>query len=360
MAQNLKKKGRAALSKYAKSSEPKYTKDQPFNDVEQQKILNWYRSYDPKAAIKKKFVIDYLKRHNIKIPHINSLSENYFFHPMSTLCRMEEQGFPLTDDANNFINKKIEEFKKVVPAKVEVKKEEKPVINPALLFKIKSGRVNSEIDYQFDLLLQGKYEGFDWRKFISELPPKYITEMINVIDKYIAEYEECLKNKELRDGHDIKPKRAKEFLKFFYDIKTILTEDKQVKKKANQKPRKKKFSKNKPITLKYNNTSEWKSISAEQLVGKTKALLYDTKKKQIIYIESPGGFVVDNVIRNVDTVTSFTQKLREKNISDFFAIHRGLKVRKFKDFCLTLTTKPAYNIKDTVRGNDNLVIVTTF
>ena len=329
-----------------------------FGITEQTAILNWFRQYDPKSSIKKDMVIEYLKINKITIKNIRSIDETYFYHPFSSLCRMSIIGFPLTKEATSFINKSIETLRQIKTPK----KKEKRVINPAALFKIKADIVTAELDIQFDNYLLKGEDSFDWEIFIAELEPKYLSELTKTADEYIKEFTELLTDKELRDGYNIKPKRVKEIIKFFENKKEIFLDNKtakvKVKKKKKEKIQVKSITKkNKPVTMKYNSSSEWASYKPERLIDKKEAVLYNTKTKKLIYLCSETGFKIDNAIRNINTELSFHQKLRDTKIKEFYGMHKRVRNQSFKDFQGGLTTKPTYNFNPILYGNDELVII---
>ena len=165
----LTSKGRRVIKE--KKAEPGYPGSINSN-IDLIKILNQYRIYDAKDNVKRQFVKDYIEQHKIKIKNFNSIPDSYFYHPFTSICRLNILGYELDEDSQKFVDNKI----KLLQQFEKPKSKRKVKVNPARLFKEKASAFVSELDYQVDnMLINSKYD-FDWSKtkvFIHKLEESY-------------------------------------------------------------------------------------------------------------------------------------------------------------------------------------------
>ena len=225
-----------------------------------------------------------------------------------------------------------------------------------------------ELDGQFDeFIASGAKLNADYKPVSlmrsMNIAPQMVAEIRTVWARKLAEFEDVVagKDADLAKGYDYMTKnQLKQCVKFCELVLSDCGAYVQIKK-VERKPRKVKPVSPEKKAAKFKIQVEFaelklKSLPAAQLVDKSEAWLYDTKKRKLIHIvadEYTKTFTIkNNAVIGFSTVETLQKTVRKpaETIKAISAAGKPAARKIFKDLT---TTETAWN----ARGTENLVIL---
>jgi len=285
------------------------------------------------------------------------------------LCRMSMMGLQLDEHEQIKLDNLIAELLTYKEEKVEEVKDEgpaRPNIQDRLREKV--SECLGELDGQFDEFIAGgaklsaDYKPVSLMRSLN-IAPQMVSEIREVWARKLIEFEDVVagKDADLVKAYDYMTKtQLKNCVKFCELVLSDCGAYVQIKK-SEKKPRKVKPVSPEKRAAKFKICAEFaelklKSLPASQLVEKTEAWLYDTKKRKLIHIvadEYTKAFTIkNNAVIGFSTVETLQKTVRKpaETIKAITAAGKPAARKIFKDLT---TTETAWN----ARGTENLVIL---
>jgi hypothetical protein len=335
------------------------------------RAFNWYGYFYGKKDAKE-MIAAYLDRHDrLKdAKKIRATPDSQIRMTTGWLCRMADMGLQLDEHEQIKLDNMIGEtlaVKEQVKAEVT---EESDVAKPNIQDRLreKVSECLGELDGQFDdFIAAGAKLNADYKPVALMRSMNIAPQMVSIIRdtwaRKLAEFEDVVagRDPDLVKAYDhLTKNQLKQCVKFCELVLTDCGAYVQIKK-VERKPRKVKPVAPEKRAAKFKILAEFselklKSLPAAQLVDKSEAWLYDTKKRKLIHIvadEYAKAFTVkNNSIIGFSTVET-QQKTVRKPAETIKAIVGAGKPAARKIFKDLTTTETAWN----ARGTENLVIL---
>ena len=336
------------------------------------RAFNWYNYFYGKKEAKE-FVCNYLDVHERAkdAKKIRALPDSQMRLTTGWLARMSLMGLQLDEHEQIKLDNLIAELLAIKQQeKQEVAVEEdapaKPNIQDRLREKV--SECLGELDGMFDEFvtagakLNADYKPVSLMRSMN-IAPQMVSEIRDVWARKLIEFEDVVagKDADLVKAYDYMTKtQLKNCVKFCELVLSDCGAYVQIKK-VERKPRKVKPVSPEKKAAKFKICAEFaelklKSLPASQLVDKSEAWLYDTKKRKLIHIvadEYTKTFTIkNNAVIGFSTVETLQKTVRKpaETIKALSAAGKPAARKIFKDLT---TTETAWN----ARGTENLVIL---
>ena len=335
------------------------------------RAFNWYGYFYGKKDAKE-FVAAYLDAHERAkdAKKVRATPDSQVRMTTGWLCRMAMMGLQLDEHEQIKLDNLLTELLAVKEEKAEEVQDEsapnKPNIQDRLREKV--SECLGELDGQFDeFIAAGAKLNADYKPVSlmrsMNIAPQMVSEIRDVWARKLIEFEEVVKGKDadLVKAYDYMTKtQLKNCVKFCELVLSDCGAYVQIKK-VERKPRKVKPVSPEKKAAKFKFQAEFaelklKSLPAAQLVDKSEAWLYDTKKRKLIHIvadEYTKTFTIkNNAVIGFSTVETLQKTVRKpaETIKALSAAGKPAARKIFKDLT---TTETAWN----ARGTENLVIL---
>jgi len=336
------------------------------------RAFNWYNYFYSKKEAKD-FVAAYLEQHDRArdAKKIRSLSDSQVRLTTGWLCRMSMMGLQLNEHEQIQLDNMIAELLAIKDApKVEVENTEPEVPKTTIQDRLreKVSECLGELEGLFDeFITSGAKLNADYKPVSlmrsMNIAPQMISQIKDVWAKKLVEFETAVdgKDADLAKAYDYMTKtQLKNCVKFCELVMSDCGSYVQIKK-VERKPRKVKPVSPEKKAAKFKICLEFaelklKSLPAAQLVDKSEAWLYDTKKRKLIHVvadEYAKVFTVkNNSVIGFSTVETVQKTLR-KPAEQLKAIQTAGKPAARKAFKDIKATETAWN----GRGSENLVVL---
>ena len=335
------------------------------------RAFNWYGYFYGKKEAKE-FLANYLDAHNRTkdAKKIRATPDSQIRMTAGWLCRMAMMGLQLDEHEQIKLDNLIAELLAIKEQKVEEVSDEPatPRLTIQDRLREKVSECLGEIDGQFDeFIAAGAKLNADYKPVSlmrsMNIAPQMVSEIREVWARKLIEFEEVVagKDADLVKAYDYMTKtQLKACVKFCELVLSDCGAYVQIKK-VERKPRKVKPVSPEKKAAKFKICVEFaelklKSLPAAQLVDKSEAWLYDTKKRKLIHIvadEYTKTFTVkNNAVIGFSTVETLQKTVRKpaETIKAIGAAGKPAARKIFKDLS---TTETAWN----ARGTENLVIL---
>lgn len=337
------------------------------------RAFNWYNYFYGKKEAKE-FVCVYLDANDRAkdAKQIRSLSDSQMRLTTGWLARMALMGLQLDEHEQIKLDNLIKEL---LAIKDEPKEEEVAVDEnaPAKLtiqdrLREKVSEFMGELDGLFDeFITSGAKLNADYKPVALMRSMNIAPQMISLVKdrwaKNLAEFEDAVagKDPDLAKAYDYMTKtQLKQCVKFCELVLADCGSYVQIKK-VERKPRKVKAVPPEKKAAKFKIQTEFaelklKSLPAAQLVDKSEAWLYDSKKRKLIHLvadEYAKTFTVkNNTLIGFSTVETVQKTLRKpaEQLKQITTIGKPAARKYFKDI---KATEVAWN----PRGNENLIVL---
>ena len=294
---------------------------------------------------------------------INSLQENDWTSAIAARCflKLKEAGYEKVaeaKEAKKYAMLHLREYRKI--KKTDTDKSEKKSV--FVYMKEKANSLASQFDVVIDDWIQFNKTDFDVSKYLieSNAPAKTVTMVKSIIEKsYKHDFDSLANGDELfLEGYNVTKKEGKKYQKFLNKI----LDDIQLyidgtKAKASKKTKAKVSSKIK-LKVQYKvSDSDYNiaSTAPEKILGKNSVWLFNTKSRELQFIESSNvdGIVIKGTtIQDVDEQESFTVRIRKpKPILD------AIKSKKKREINTALKAIKTKKNKATGRINKYTIIL---
>lgn len=336
------------------------------------RAFNWYNYFYGKKEAKD-FVAAYLEMHDRArdAKKIRSLGDGQIRLTTGWLCRMSMMGLQLNEHEQIKLDNMIAELLAVKDApKQEVATDEPEVPKTTIQDRLreKVSECLGELDGLFDEFvttgakLNADYKPVSLMRSLN-IAPQMISQIKDTWARKMVEFEEAVagKDADLAKAYDFLTKtQLKNCVKFCELVITDCGSYVQIKK-VERKPRKVKPVSPEKRAAKFKILPEFaelklKSLPAAQLVDKSEAWLYDTKKRKLIHIvadEYAKAFTIkNNTVVGFSTVETLQKTLR-KPAEQLKAIVSAGKPAARKAFKDIKATETAWN----GRGTEHLIIL---
>lgn len=333
--------------------------------------FNWYHYFYSKKDAKD-MIISYLDRHDRAkdAKKIRGLSDSQIVPTVGWLCRMVDLGLQLTAEEQKKLDSMLDQFLQHKQEVVEPVEEPDAAAKPNIQDRLRERVVEcaGELEGLFDdFIISGAKLGADFKPVsvmrTMNIAPQLISYIKDIWQRRLTEFDAVVagKDADLVAGYSHLSKiQLRNCVKFCELVLADCGSYIQLKK-VERKPRKVK-----PITpekraAKFKICTEFaelalKSLPASQLVDKSEAWLYDTKKRKLIHLiadEYAKCFTVKNNNVVGYSPSESLQKTLRKPAETLKAINTGGKPAARKTFKDIKATETAWN----GRGSENLVIL---
>lgn len=363
-----------------RSPDTKYVGDEPLwrsqptenRFAELTRAFNWYNYFYGKKEAKD-FVCAYLETQNKakEAKQIRSLSDSQVRLTTGWLCRMTLMGLQLNEHEqiklDNLVNDLLA-IKEEAKKEVESAEDAQPKITIQDRLREKVSECAGELEGLFDdFLVAGAKMSADWKPIATirgmNVAPQMISTISEIWKKKLTEFESVSEGK---DGQLVEAYKhyskiqLRNIVKFCEQVIADCGAYVQIKK-VERKPRKVKPVSPEKKAAKFKVIMEFaelklKGLPAAQLVDKTEAWLYDTKKRKLIHIvadEYAKVFTVKNNAIVGFSVTETVQKTLRKPAEQLKPIMTAGKPAARKAFKDIKATETAWN----GRGTENLMVL---
>jgi len=335
------------------------------------RAFSWYNYFYGKKEAKE-FVCIYLDAHDRPkdAKKVRALNDSQVRLTTGWLARMSLMGLQLTDPEqiklDNLVKELLELKEQAVAEVVEDDGVPKVTIQDRLREKV--SECLGEMDGLFDeFIVSGAKLNADYKPVVlmrsMNIAPQMVSHIKDVWTKKLAEFEEAVEGKDpdLAKAYDFLTKtQLKACVKFCELVISDCGSYVQIKK-VERKPRKVKAVPPEKKAAKFKIQPEFaelklKSLPAAQLVDKSEAWLYDSKKRKLIHLvadEYAKVFTVkNNTIIGFSTVETVQKTLRKpaEQLKAINGVGKPASRKYFKDI---KATEVAWN----PRGNENLIIL---
>lgn len=335
------------------------------------RAFSWYNYFYGKKEAKE-FVCIYLDAHDrVKdAKKIRALNDSQMRLTTGWLARMSLMGLQLTDTEqiklDNLVKELLELKEQAVAEVVEDDGITKITIQDRLREKV--SECLGELDGLFDeFVVSGAKLNADYKPVVLmrslNIAPQMVSSIRDVWTKKLAEFEEAVEGKDpdLAKAYEFLTKtQLKACVKFCELVISDCGSYVQIKK-VERKPRKVQVVPPEKKAAKFKFQTEFaelklKSIPAAQLVDKSEAWLYDSKKRKLIHLvadEYAKVFTIkNNIVIGFSTVETVQKTLRKpaEQLKQITSVGKPAARKYFKDI---KATEVAWN----PRGSENLVIL---
>jgi hypothetical protein len=336
------------------------------------RAFNWYNYFYGKKEAKD-FVAAYLETHDrVKdAKKIRSLGDSQVRLTTGWLCRMSMMGLDLSEHEQIKLDNMIVELLSIKDApKQEISTDESEVPKATIQDRLreKVSECLGELDGLFDeFVASGAKLNADYKPVSlmrsMNIAPQMISHVKDTWTRKLSEFEEAVigKDPDLVKAYDYMTKtQLKACVKFCELVLSDCGSYVQIKK-VERKPRKVKAVPPEKRAAKFKILAEFpelklKSLPAAQLVDKSEAWLYDTKKRKLIHVVADDYAKVftvkSNSIIGFSTVET-VQKTVRKPAEALKAVSAAGKPAARKLFKELSTTETLWN----GRGTENLIIL---
>lgn len=336
------------------------------------RAFNWYNYFYGKKEAKD-FVAAYLEIHERArdAKKIRSLGDSQVRLTTGWLCRMSMMGLDLTEHEQIKLDNMIAELLAIKDApKQEASMDEPEVPKTTIQDRLreKVSECLGELDGLFDEFIAGGAKlNADYKPVMlmrsMNIAPQMISQVKDTWTRKLTEFEEAVagKDADLVKAYDFMTKtQLKACVKFCELVISDCGSYVQIKK-VERKPRKVKAVPPEKKAAKFKICPEvaelkLKSLPAAQLVDKTEAWLYDSKKRKLIHVvadEYAKVFTVKNNSIVGFSTTETLQKTLRKPAEQLKAIVTAGKPAARKAFKDIKATETAWN----GRGSESLVVL---
>jgi hypothetical protein len=358
----------------------KYTGDEPTWDLqptEERKsaltqAFGWYNYYCSKTDAKT-FLLDWLERSDQRAEARawKSVPEQAISPTIGWLARMNTMGLTLSTHEQSQLTTAVRQLLDAHrPVKAPVVKEETAVIKPNIQdhLRERARECAAEIDSMFDdFVIAGAKLTADTKPIAMirgmNISPQMVNIVADVWRRRLEEYEQVVagKDAQLVEGYSNFSKiQMRNVVKFAEQVIADCGSYVQIKK-VERKPRKVKAVPPEKRAAKFKLQAEFaelslKSLPAAQLVDKSEAWIYDTKKRKLIHLVADthvGNFTVKNNNIIGFSATDSVQKTLRKPADQLKALMAAsvpVARKLFKDIKATET-------KFNGRGSENLILL---
>ena len=335
------------------------------------RAFNWYNYFYGKKEAKD-FIATYLDAHERTkdAKKIRAIPDSQIRTTAGWLCRMAMMGLELSDIEQIKLDNLITELLTSKEEEVQEVKDESAPTRPNIQDRLreKVSECLGELEGQFDeFIAAGAKLNADYKPVSlmrsMNIAPQMVADIREVWARKLAEFEDVVagKDADLVKAYDYMTKnQLKQCVKFCELVLSDCGAYVQIKK-VERKPRKVKPVAPEKRAAKFKILAEFaelklKSLPAAQLVDKSEAWLYDTKKRKLIHLvadEYTKTFTVKNNSIIGFSTTETQQKTVRKPAETIKAIASAGKPAARKIFKDLTTTETAWN----ARGTENLVIL---
>lgn len=336
------------------------------------RAFNWYNYFYGKKEAKE-FVCVYLDAHERTkdAKKIRAMSDSQMRLTTGWLARMSLMGLQLDEHEQIKLDNLIKELldvKEAVKEEVVVDENAPAKLTIQDRLREKVSEFLGELDGLFDeFITSGAKLNADYKPVVLMRSMNIAPQMISVVKdswaKKLAEFEDAVagKDADLAKGYDFLTKtQLKACVKFCELVLADCGSYVQIKK-VERKPRKVKAVPPEKKAAKFKICAEFaelklKSLPAAQLVDKSEAWLYDSKKRKLIHLvadEYAKVFTVkNNTLIGFSTVETVQKTLRKpaEQLKQITTVGKPAARKYFKDI---KATEVAWN----PRGNENLIVL---
>jgi len=334
------------------------------------KAFSWYNYFYGKKDARD-MIVNYLETHGRKddVRLLRGLPDSAIRLTTAWLCRMSMVGLALSDaeqiKLDNYLLEILGEKQQETKAEVE-ETATRPNIQDRL--KEKVSECAGELDGLFDDFINaGAKMSADYKPIAvirgRNVVPQMINDISSIWKRRLAEFEEVAQGKDaqLVEGYSHLTKiQLRNVIKFCETVINDCGAYIQIKK-VERKPRKVKAVSPEKRAAKFKIQNEFlelklKSLPASQLVDKSEAWLYDTKKRKLIHLVADshvGSFTIkNNSIIGFGTSESLQKTVRKpaETLKTITGAGKPAARKVFKDLT---TTETSFN----GRGTENLIIL---
>ena len=363
-----------------RSPDTKYVGDEPLWRVQPTenrfasltRAFNWYNYFYGKKEAKD-MIAGYLDRRDRTkdAKKIRAMSDSQIRLTTGWLCRMTDMGLELHEHEQIKLDNLIAELLAIKDApKVEIASDEPEVPKTTIQDRLreKVSECLGELDGLFDeFVASGAKLNADYKPVSlmrsMNIAPQMISQIRDTWTRKMSEFEEAVagKDADLVKAYDYMTKtQLKNCVKFCELVIADCGSYVQIKK-VERKPRKVKPVSPEKKAAKFKFCAEFaelklKSLPASQLVDKSEAWLYDTKKRKLIHVvadEYAKVFTVKNNAIVGFNPTETVQKTVRKPADTLKALSAAGKPSARKLFKELTTTETQFN----GRGTENIVIL---
>ena len=336
------------------------------------RAFNWYNYFYGKKEAKD-FVAAYLETHERAkdAKKIRGLTDSQVRLTTGWLCRMSLMGLQLSEHEQIKLDNMIAELLAIKEQKQEETKEADDTVPKVTIqdrLREKVSECLGELDGLFDeFITAGAKLNADYKPVSlmrsMNIAPQMISQIKDTWTRKLSEFEQAVEGKDadLVKAYDYMTKtQLKACVKFCELVITDCGSYVQIKK-VERKPRKVKPVSPEKKAAKFKICAEFaelklKSLPAAQLVDKSEAWLYDTKKRKLIHIvadEYAKVFTVkNNAVIGFSTTETMQKTLRKpaEQLKPMLTAGKPAARKAFKDIKATET---AWN----GRGSEHLVVL---
>jgi hypothetical protein len=335
------------------------------------KAFTWYNYFYGKKDARE-MIVNYLEAHDRKtdVRLLKGIPDSAVRLTTGWLCRMTIVGLELTEHEQTKLDTQLREIldSKQDAVVVEVVEDTAPRITIQDRLREKASECNGEIDGLFDeFLLAGSKMTADFKPIVImrglNIAPQMVGQISDNWKRKLEEFERVVdgKDAQLVEGYSHLSKiQLRNVIKFCEAVINDCGAYVQIKK-VERKPRKVRAVPPEKKAAKFKILTEFaelklKSLPAAQLVDKTEAWLYDSKKRKLIHLvadEYTKAFTVkNNSIIGFSTVETVQKTLRKpaEQLKAISGVGKPAARKMFKDI---KSTETAWN----GRGTENLVVL---
>jgi hypothetical protein len=335
------------------------------------KAFTWYNYFYGKKDARD-MIVNYLETHDRKadVRLLKGIPDSAVRLTTGWLCRMSMVGLELSEKEELSLQSQLREILDSKQAEItEVVAEEttnKPNIQDRLREKV--SECNGELDGLFDeFLLAGSKMTADFKPIVLmrglNIAPQMVSQISDNWKRKLEEFERVVEGKDsqLVEGYSHLNKiQLRNVIKFCEAVINDCGAYVQIKK-VERKPRKVKAVPPEKRAAKFKICADFpelklKSLPAAQLVDKSEAWLYDSKKRKLIHLVADShtqAFTVKNNSIIGFSIVETVQKTLRKPADQLKAITGVGKPAARKAFKDIKATETAWN----ARGTENLVVL---
>jgi len=332
--------------------------------------FSWYNYFYGKKDARE-MIVNYLELHGRKadVRLLRGIPDSAIRLTTGWLCRMSMVGLELTEHEqiklDNMLKECVQSKQQEI---VEVVVDETPRITIQDRLREKVSECAGELDGLFDeFIASGAKMSADYKPIVLmrslNVAPQMISNLVDIWKRRQAEFEEVAKGKDdqLVEGYKYLTKiQLRNVLKFCETVINDCGAYVQIKK-VERKPRAKKAVSPEKQASKFKFMTEFaelklKSLPASQLIDKSEAWLYDTKKRKLIHVVaddySKTFTIKNNSIIGFSTVETQQKTLRKpaEQLKGITAVGKPAARKFYKDI---RATEVVFN----GRGTENLIIL---
>jgi len=332
--------------------------------------FSWYNYFYGKKDARE-MIVNYLELHGRKndVRLLRGIPDSAIRLTTGWLCRMSMVGLELTEheqiQLDNMLKECVQSKQQEI---VEAVVDDTPKVTIQDRLREKVSECAGELDGLFDdFLASGAKMSADYKPIVLmrslNVAPQMISTLSDIWKRRLDEFEQVSKGKDaqLTEGYNHLTKiQLRNVVKFCEAVINDCGAYVQIKK-VERKPRAKKAVSPEKQASKFKFMAEFaelklKSLPASQLIDKSEAWLYDTKKRKLIHVVaddySKTFTIKNNSIIGFSTVETQQKTLRKpaEQLKGISAVGKPAARKFYKDI---RATEVAFN----GRGTENLVIL---